>query len=285
MAEEGETIGGRFEQATNSAFEKLQALPDEETPEPESPVEPEPSSAPEPTPGPGDGGEPVVEPTAEEKAAIEAYYKDQWDGRDIALSREQVRELVNFGLNAYRDAQLAKGQPVEPAQGASTQEPKADAVEFKTAEDLTKYIEKKIQEAVNPWKEKVELSERNAMRQEMMTAVNSALDKVEGFKDLNGHPRYGRVLKSFLLTLQGANPDSSWESTSGILKETFDAYAKAQKQEYIQQKISQSQHKVEGQGGGTPSKPPTKPQARDLFDGTVEKRAMERLARSMAAEA
>lgn len=201
-------------------------------------------------------------------------YEFDHEGQKVQFNKDELNQLLRFGINAYRQAyqeyqqQQQQGMNAPPTPQA---EPTAPQAQGAPQQDIQKLIQAEIERAVRPHVEKIQKWEKDLSLKQIYQEVDEAALKNEVVKGLISDPKFAPRVKAWIMQERAANPDLSWESAAQQVAEMFDWKAKQAVNSYVQKKVEQTGKRVEGSGGAAPAPGGKKLGPEDIFNRNMEK--------------
>jgi len=206
------------------------------------------------------------------------FWEGDYQGQKLGLSKEESEHLIRMALDAINSAK--QRQPEAPPQAGPKEE---ETVIPPEAKKLLDAYMKPFMSEFNSMKEKLTQAERKQLANQVNTECAELIDKNETLKRLKGNSKIGTRLPGMIMALAYANPDMSLQTAAQLVAETWEEAKTQENKDYVQAKVSQAAHRVEGAGGAVHAPGGKKLGAQDLFNDKVKQSAISRLQRAMGA--
>lgn len=217
-------------------------------------------------------------PQGDTNAPPAYFWEGDIEGEKLQLSRDETNWAIEQYVKAVKHAK--QRQPEAPSQAGAKEE---ETVIPPEAKKLLDAYMKPFMSEFNSMKEKLTAAERKELASQVNTECAELIDKNETLKRLKGNSKIGSRLPGMIMALAYANPDMSLQTAAQLVAETWEEAKTQENKDYVQAKVSQAAHRVEGAGGAVPAPGGKKLGAADLFTGKIQQSAISRLQRAMGA--
>lgn len=150
--------------------------------------------------------------------------------------------------------------------------------------ELQAYVEKEIERRVKPAHDAVQAVQewkKELAINQMIQETDQAINKFTALKQLSEtNPQRAKMIKGLVLSIRSSDPNMSLESAAKVINEMFGEVAQREKSTYVESKIKQSTQKIEGAGGAAPAAQKKPSGFKQIFDGSIMERVMDRLSRA-----